>query len=571
MSIIRVLVAGCAIAACSIPNKVAPDSGSSSQPDGSQGGGGDGSGSSGGDGSGGGSDAAIDAAPDADTTAPVLQLTGKPAADGDQANITFTYTVDDQTATIECRLDAQAYGTRPLPSKTFNGVADGNHSFDIKATAHGVTGALPTYAFVIDTVAPTLTINTKPALQSNQTTGSFTFTAGIDATSVTCALDGGAAGSCSNSKSYPGLSDANHTFVVAATDAAGNTRTQSYTWTVDTVAPTIMISGQPPAATNNTSAAFQFTVGGTPSSVTCKLDGGAAQSCTTSASYSGLADGNHTFVLAAADAAGNMASQSITWSVDTTPPVVTINSSPAADTNSTSASFTFSAETGSTTTCQLDGANPQACSGSFTASVSANVSHSFTVRATDAVGNVGMASFTWMVDTIAPVLSIDSHPGSLVTSRNPSFTFHDDDGSAMGCSIDFGGNVGCPGGSMSYSNLADGGHTFAVSAQDGAGNIGVQSFSWTIDATYPAVSNPSYTCDSTGALSVSWTASDATSGIASGTCSYPDTAHSFSCTSIRSWSGSLQGSAGVFRVQYTDVAGNASPVKFITVNSSFCN
>ncbi len=569
MSIIRVLVAGCAIAACSVPNKVAPDSGSSSQPDGSQGGGGDGSGGSGGDGSGGGSDAGIDAPPDADTTAPVLQLTGKPAADGNQPNLTFTYTVDDQTATIECRLDAQAYAACPLPSKTFNGVADGNHSFDIKATAHGVTGALPTYAFVIDTVAPTLAINTKPALQSNQTTGSFTFTAGMDATSVTCALDGGAAAACSSSKTYNGLSDASHTFVVAATDAAGNTRTQSYTWTVDTVAPVIMISGQPPAATNNTSAAFQFTVTGA-TTETCTLDGGAAQNCTTSASYTGLANGNHTFVLAASDAAGNTASQSITWNVDTIPPSVMINSSPAADTNSTSASFTFSAEAGSTTTCQLDGANPQACNGSFTATVAANVSHSFTVRATDAVGNVGTASFTWMVDTIAPVISIDSHPGSLVTSRNPSFTFHDDDGSALGCSIDFGGNVGCAGGAMSYSNLADGGHTFAVSAQDGAGNIGVQSFSWTIDATPPAVSSPSYNCDVNGVLTVNWTASDATSGIASGTCSYPDTAHPFSCTSIRTWQGGVSGATSHFTVQYTDVAGNASVTKSVTVNSSFC-
>src|SRR5262249_38791437 len=121
MSIIRVLVGCCAIAACSVPNKVAPD-GSSSSPDGSQGGGGsDGSSGGGGDGSSsGGSDAAVDAMPDADTTAPVLQLTGKPAADGNQANITFTYTVDDQTATIDCRLDTAAYAACPLPSKTFN-------------------------------------------------------------------------------------------------------------------------------------------------------------------------------------------------------------------------------------------------------------------------------------------------------------------------------------------------------------------------------------------------------------------------------------------------------------------
>lgn len=55
---------------------------------------------------------------------------------------------------------------------------------------------------------------------------------------------------------------------------------------------------------------------------TCTLDGGAPTACETPVSYSGLADGAHDFVVTAADPAGNTASQTYAWTVDTTAPTI---------------------------------------------------------------------------------------------------------------------------------------------------------------------------------------------------------------------------------------------------------
>ena len=53
-----------------------------------------------------------------------------------------------------------------------------------------------------------------------------------------CNLDGTGFAPCTSPKTYTGLADGPHTFVVRATDAAGNTgAADTYAWTTDTSAP----------------------------------------------------------------------------------------------------------------------------------------------------------------------------------------------------------------------------------------------------------------------------------------------------------------------------------------------
>src|SRR5205823_3399707 len=142
-------------------------------------------------------------------------------------------------------------------------------------------------------------------------------------------------------KSYSGVADGSHTFQVKATDTAGNTGTAaSYTWTIDTAAPDTSITSSPPASTNSTSASFSFTsTEPTGAGYACALDGGAFVSCTSAKSYSGLADGSHTFQVKSTDQAGNTdpTPASFTWTIDSTPPDTTIGTKPANPTNVTSA------------------------------------------------------------------------------------------------------------------------------------------------------------------------------------------------------------------------------------------
>src|SRR5438309_3478333 len=170
----------------------------------------------------------------------------------------------------------------------------------------------------------------------------------------------------------------------------------------DNTPPDTIITATPPARSNSSSASFSFTATEAGSSFACQLDAGAFAACTSPKSYSGLADGSHSFQVRATDPAGNTdpTPASYTWTVDTTPPDTTITAAPLAASISSSTSFSFTAtEAGSTFACQLDVGAFAACVSPQSYSGLALGSHSFQVRATDPAGNTDPtpASYTWIV------------------------------------------------------------------------------------------------------------------------------------------------------------------------------
>jgi peptidoglycan/xylan/chitin deacetylase (PgdA/CDA1 family) len=111
---------------------------------------------------------------------------------------------------------------------------------------------------------------------------------------------------------------------------------------------------------------------------------------------------------------------------DTTPPDTTIDSGPSGTVSSTSASFAFSSsEPNSTFECALDGAANSSCTSPNAYTGLASGSHAFSVRATDAAGNVDPtpATRTWTIDTTAPpadkiiAISVDDGPDPADTPR----------------------------------------------------------------------------------------------------------------------------------------------------------
>ncbi len=92
---------------------------------------------------------------------------------------------------------------------------------------------------------------------------------------------------------------------------------------------------------------------------------------------------------------------------DTTPPETTITSGPSGNVTSTSASFSFSSEPGATFECKLDGETFAACNSPKDYTGLSDGTHSFSVRARDAAGNVDAspASGQWSIDTIAPTVT----------------------------------------------------------------------------------------------------------------------------------------------------------------------
>ena len=170
------------------------------------------------------------------------------------------------------------------------------------------------------------------------------------------------------------------------------------TVTVDTTAPNTTISSAPANPTNATAASFEFSSNEAGSSFECQLDGGGYSACSSPKSYTGLADGSHTFQVRAIDAVGHpdATPASHSWTVDTAAPETSITSGPADPTVETDAVFVFEAnQAGSTFECSLDGAAFAVCSSPATYLGLAPGAHLFEARAIDPAGNVDPSPASW--------------------------------------------------------------------------------------------------------------------------------------------------------------------------------
>src|SRR5207249_3680348 len=144
---------------------------------------------------------------------------------------------------------------------------------------------------------------------------------------------------------------------------------------------------------------------------------------------------------------------------------------------------------GSVFQCSLDGSAFTSCTSPKNYSGLADGSHTFQVRAIDAAGNTDPtpASFTWIIDTIAPATpTLTATPANPTNQTTASFSFSDNQaGVSFLCQLDGAAFATCSS-PKNYSGLSQGSHTFSVRAQDGAGNqSNTTSFTWTIDTTAP--------------------------------------------------------------------------------------
>ena len=75
------------------------------------------------------------------------------------------------------------------------------------------------------------------------------------------------------------------------------------------------------------------------------------------------------------------------------------------------------------------------------------------------------------MDLVPPETTIDSGPSGLTNNGSPGFAFSSSEpaGASFECALDGAPFEGCSS-PKSYSDLADGEHTFGVRATDAAGN-----------------------------------------------------------------------------------------------------
>ena len=360
-----------------------------------------------------------------DETPPDTTITGGPSGTVASGTASFTYSASEAGSTFECKLDAGTYASCPASGMNYSGLADGSHTFYVRATdaAGNTDGSAATRTWVVDTVVPdttppNTTVTGGPSGTVASDTASFTYSSSEAGSTFECKVDAGSYASCpASGRTYPGLADGGHTFYVRATDAAGNTDGSAATrsWVIDTsvpdtTPPNTTITLGPPATSDTGDAGFAYTSSEPGSTFECSLDAGAWGSCLASGhSYSGLLDGGHTFRVRATDPAGNTDASPATrgWTIDTsgtdtTPPDTAITSGPSGTVDRRRARFEFtSSEPGSRFQCKLDSASFAPCSATGKGySELADGLHIFKVRATDPVGNTdpSPATRSWVVD-----------------------------------------------------------------------------------------------------------------------------------------------------------------------------
>ncbi len=257
----------------------------------------------------------------------------------------------------------------------------------------------------IDTTAPTTTIDNHPDALTPATAASFTVHAtDPDDTSgfaFACSLDGTAFAACTSPASYTGLINGSHTFKVHATDAAGNTGADaSFTWRVDTSAPTLQLPAPiSVSATNSAGAVVTYSA-----SATDRDDAATTLSVTCSpASGATFPKGATTVNCTASDPAGNRGTGSFTVTVnDTTAPALQL---PAPMTvNATS-------RVGAVVTYSASATDPDDAATTLSVTCSPASGTTFpigmttvTCTASDPVGNQGTGSFTVTVKGAAQQL-----------------------------------------------------------------------------------------------------------------------------------------------------------------------
>ncbi|MET0559346.1 MAG: hypothetical protein ABW065_11825 [Solirubrobacterales bacterium] len=361
--------------------------------------------------------------------------------------------------------------------------------------------------------APNTAIDDRPALSSNATSAEFTYEAPT-ATGYECKLDAAAFAGCPiDGQEYTGLTEGSHTFQVRGFNVSGPDPTPaSYTWTVDTTAPSTTLDTHPVDPSRGDSAAFTFHASETGAKFECSAvptgQPDSFSACTSGKTYTALPNGQFVFKVRATDLAGNPQSTptSFSWEVDnsladTTPPQTTILAKPADPSTSSTASFTYgSNEPGSSFECSLDGAAFAACStAGITYSGLAGGAHSFQVRAIDPSLNKdpSPAGYSFQVvlappsdpgsggggggpvpspsaggdprkpepqpPTLTPDTTIAAKPAAKTADRTPTFRFRAVAGASFQCKLDKGPFKVCRS-PYTTPTLAPGKHTLLVRA-----------------------------------------------------------------------------------------------------------
>ncbi|MES2966150.1 MAG: fibronectin type III domain-containing protein, partial [Bdellovibrionota bacterium] len=449
---------------------------------------------------------------ESDFTAPTLTLGSTvPAAGNTNASNFNVEFASSESSTFLCRLDDSNEETCTSP---FAGpfAADGVHSVSIVAVdLAGLRSQAQSVSWSVDSSSPVISFaSILPAASARLNTDDMEFVIQTsEPVTLMASFDGGPSEPIAASVLYSNLSEGQHRLSVTGTDSFGNTlNTLVHDFFVDRTVPIVQLAAEITGGTAQTVNSFTFSAN-EDATFECELDGAGFGGCSGGAMISGLAEGAHEYRVRATDGAGNVSAiASTTWSVDHTAPTTSVTSTQL---NATSYRFDFaSSETNSTFVCSFDNSPETPCTSPLTMNSLSSGSHSLIVFAVDAIGNRDLAGAQIAVQVEEPVQTFLNNPGIILTNQKQiTFTFTSNLANATFlCSLDGAAPTACTS-PKSYTNLADGPHTFSVRARSASGVIdpNPKTHSWSVDSASPLILTATTTATTTTITAV-WTTNE---------------------------------------------------------------
>ena len=446
---------------------------------------------------------------------------------GTATEIGGTVTVWDGLATVGSAMVGDD-GHWTATNVTLTG--EGPHVLTANETdAAGNTGTSSPVPYLLDLTPPTVTID-GPGVLTNQAMRTMSGTAteiggtvtlldgAVSVGSATVDLDGNWSASVTLTNDGP------HILTATEMDAAGNTGTSTPAiYTLDTTAPMVTITSLGGPANQ----LVQIVSGTADLSVigqTVAVSDGIAPPVTTTVLIDGswsilvplIGEGAHSFTASVTDAAGNTGTSApVTYTLDMTPPTLTIGLVDPVNATAAAAGFTIGgttdAENGQSVSVQLfDGSsNPvgipytaTVSDGSWSVTVPSSdhlLDGGYTVSAnvTDRAGNPALpTSQPFMVDETAPVVTmtglggLTNLPMQMLSGFVPDPTELGQTVTVWDGSVSVGSGMVGPGGLWTATAIltGDGSHSLTASVTDAAGNIGTSAPAlYTLDTTAPTV------------------------------------------------------------------------------------
>lgn len=251
--------------------------------------------------------------------APTVTIDAKPPSFTNSTEAKFSFHPSSAATGFECRLDLGSYKDCTTEMKiVYPGpLTEGTHNFRVRASNANGIGAPATYVWTVDLTAPTAKISSHPVDPSPGNSASFRYGSSDGGTKFECKLspiESSFAPCDVQPKVYSSLADGKYEFEVKAIDNAGNVQAAPtvFTWTVDNALldetpPETAILSKPADPSTSPVASFTYGSNEAGSTFQCKLDGGSFSGCPAGGiTYSGLAEGSHSFQVRAIDASHNI-------------------------------------------------------------------------------------------------------------------------------------------------------------------------------------------------------------------------------------------------------------------------